>query len=122
MLKILVIDDSAFLRHYVRMAMEEAGFVVEDFLPTGTVEVQEKLKAMEPDLVLTDFNMPNLDGLTVTRTVRRHSTTLPIVVLTAARDPERDSRLQGYAPLTVLHKPITGEELVQALQGILAGE
>jgi len=122
MLKILVIDDSAFLRHYVRMAMEEAGFVVEDFLPSGIVELQEKLKAMEPDLVLTDFHMPSVDGLTVTRTVRRHSTTVPIVVLTAARDADRDTRLQGYAPLTVLHKPITGEALVESLQRILAGE
>lgn len=117
--KVMVIDDSGFLRHYVRGILEEAGHVVEDFVPYSVMEVQEHCKVFEPDLVMTDFNMPHVDGLAVIRMVRRHSLKLPIVLLTATHDPEREAKLKGYEPLWVIYKPITGEQLLKALGGIL---
>lgn len=115
-----MIDDSAFLRHYVREILEEAGHEVEDFAPYSILEVQEKCRAFQPDLVMTDFNMPDVDGLAVIRMVRRHAMSLPVVLLTASRDPEREAKLKAYEPLWVLYKPITGEDLLRELGEILA--
>jgi CheY-like chemotaxis protein len=83
--------------------------------------VLEKAKACNPDLVITDYNMPNVDGQTVIRMIRRHSRTLPIVLLTASRDPEREDRLKkGNEPLWILHKPLMGADLVLAIKAIKA--
>lgn len=116
--RILVIDDSAFFRKTVRGFLEEAGFEVDDFLPLSALEVLERVRAWLPDVVITDYNMPYVDGQAVARMVRRHAKDLPIVVLTAARDPERESRLKGFEPLQVVHKPITGPELVERVKAI----
>jgi CheY-like chemotaxis protein len=118
---ILLIDDSTFFRSTTRAFLEEAGYGVEDFHPGSALEVMEKAKACNPDLVITDYNMPNVDGQTVIRMIRRHSKTLPIVLLTAARDPEREDRLKkGNEPLWILHKPLTGPDLVLAIKALKA--
>ena len=118
--KVLVIDDSGFMRQFVRGLLEDAGHEVEDFLPLSALEVLKKCQVFLPDLVVTDYNMPHVDGQAVIRMLRRHSTTLPVVLLTATRDPERMAKLKAYNPLWVLYKPITGENLMQELAGILA--
>lgn len=118
--KILVIDDSAFYRQVVRGFLEEAGYEVEDFLPDSALQVLEKTKACEPDLVLTDYNMPHVDGLEVVRMVRRHGPSLPVIVLTATHDPMREVRLEEHMPIVILHKPIKGEGIVEAVKAILA--
>jgi len=64
MTKILLLDDSSFLRHYLRGSLEEAGYEVEDFLPGSALEVLEWVKAFQPDMVISDYNMPLVDGQT----------------------------------------------------------
>jgi len=117
--KILVIDDSGFLRQYVRGILEEAGHVVEDFLPFSVLEVLEKCRTFMPDLVMTDYNMPHVDGLAVVRMLRRHSPTLPVVLFTATRDPERTAKLKAYMPVWILYKPLAGPQLLVELNRIL---
>ena len=118
--KILVIDDSTFLRTYLRGFLEEAGYEVEDFMPISALEVMEKAKACLPDLVLTDYSMPHVTGLEVTRMIRRYSRHLPVLVLTAIRDPDKEAILRKYEPLQVLHKPLKGEEIVAIIRKVLA--
>ena len=118
--KILVIDDSAFHRQYVRGFLEEAGYEVEDFHPGSALEVLEKAKLFQPDLVLTDYVMPHVDGLTVVKMIRHYSAATPVVILSAFRDPRRDEKLKIHQPLWILNKPIKGDTLVAALKPILA--
>jgi DNA-binding response OmpR family regulator len=120
MLKILIIDDSALMRKIVRDHLEEAGFSVDDFLPTSVAELIERIKTAPPDLVLSDFNMPNVDGLNVARTVRRTNSAIPVIILTANRDVARDSMLQTMGVRKILHKPISGKDLISAVEAILA--
>ena len=118
--KIMVIDDSEFFRKFVRGVLEDGGHEVEAFLPFSVLEVKEKCKAFEPDLVMTDYNMPHVDGQAVIRMVRSHSASLPIALVTATRDPERMAKLKAYEPLWVIYKPITGDKLLAELNAILA--
>jgi CheY-like chemotaxis protein len=119
MAKILVIDDSGFFRSFVRGVLEEAGHEVEDLALLSALEVMEHCKTFNPDLVVTDYTMPNVDGLAVVRMVRRFRMDLPVVVLTADHDPERVEKLKGYPPLRILFKPIKAEALAAELTGML---
>ena len=55
--KILVIDDSPFMRHQVRTYLEAAGHEVVEFLPLSALQVIDKVREVQPDLVLSDYNM-----------------------------------------------------------------
>jgi two-component system chemotaxis response regulator CheY len=120
MTKILVIDDSAFFRKFIRESLEELGFEVEDLLPVSPLDVTEKMKGWAPDLVLTDFNMPHVDGQQVARMARRANPKVPVVVLTATRDEAMDRNLAKAGVTLILHKPMTGVAIVKALQDLLA--
>lgn len=121
MLKILVIDDSVLMRKISRGHLEEAGFDVQDCLPGSALELMEQIKRTPPDLVLSDFNMPGIDGLAVARAVRQISPSTPVIILTANRDTARDAMLKTMGVRKILHKPIDGETLVTAISDVLAG-
>lgn len=67
MTRILLLDDSSSMRHYLRGFLEEAGYEVDDFLAGSTLEVIERIKAFKPDLMISDYNMPLVNGLTIAR-------------------------------------------------------
>lgn len=120
MTKVLIIDDSALMRKINRDHLEEAGYVVDDFLPNSVAELVEKITDAPPDLVLSDFNMPNVDGMNVARMVRRTNPNIPVVILTANRDVARESLLQTMGVRKILHKPVNGTDLISAIGAVLA--
>lgn len=120
MSKILVIDDSVLMRKMSRNHLEEAGFEVEDFLPDSMADLTERIRHSLPDLVLSDFNMPSMDGLNVARTVKRTNPSIPIIILTANRDASREALLQTIGVRMILHKPIHGSDLVGAVSKVLS--
>lgn len=122
MVKILVIDDSALMRQICRGHLEEAGYEVEDYLPSSVVDLAERIKESRPDLVLSDFNMPNVDGQNVARTIRRTDPKIPVIILTANRDASRDAMLQSMGVRKVLYKPIKGADLVGAVAKIMGAQ
>lgn len=116
----MIIDDSALMRKISRDHLEEAGYSVDDFSPTSVEDLIERIKTTPPNLVLSDFNMPNVDGFGVAQTVRRINPNIPVVILTANRDVGRDSRLQTMGVRKILHKPISGGDLISAVEAVLA--
>jgi CheY-like chemotaxis protein len=118
--RILVIDDSTLIRRMLRGALEELGFEVEDFLPVSPLEITERIRAARPDLVVTDYHMPHVDGMQVARMVRRTDPGIPVVVLTAMHDPAVEQILATVGVRHVLHKPMTAAAIAKALQGFLA--
>lgn len=121
MTRIMVLDDSAFQRTFLRGALERSGFEVEDFEPLSSLEVFAKAKDWKPDLVITDYNMPMLTGLDVVRMIRRVDSVLPVIVLTSIRDEKRDAKLRTAGLVEILYKPQPGEAVVEAIRAILPG-
>ncbi|RYE51945.1 MAG: response regulator, partial [Rhizobiaceae bacterium] len=70
-LKVLVVDDANLVRLYYREALELAGFEVEEAL--NGLEALEKLLLDPVDLLIVDVNMPQMDGITFLRALRRLS-------------------------------------------------
>lgn len=120
MFTILIIEDSALMRNLARTALEGEGFRVEEVLPETPEALKARILAAPPDLVLSDFNMPRVDGLQVARAVRQADAKVPVIILSATRDATRDLQLKAMGVRTILHKPISGSDLVAAVVTVLA--
>ncbi len=121
MAKILVIDDSALMRRILRHHLEQGGFEVEDWLPLSAMEIQDRINASAPDLVLSDYQMPGVNGLTVAKMVQKANPKIPVVILSAIRDAELEVTLGKFGVKRILGKPIDAESLVQAVKDVMAG-
>jgi len=117
--KILVIDDSSLMRALVRDYLESAGYEVDDWLPMSVMEIPERIESSKPDLILTDFRMPGVNGLSVAQAAQRANAALPVVVLTALREPETEARLLKFGVKKILYKPMSREVLIQAMKELL---
>ncbi|MGE5276684.1 MAG: response regulator transcription factor [Acidobacteriota bacterium] len=116
MSRVLVVDDEAGIRKVARDALERAGHEVETAL-----DGEEALARFEQgafDLIITDWNMPGVDGFELVRRVRRKSA-LPILVLTV-RQEERDKvRLLDAGADDYVTKPFGVAELVARTNALL---
>jgi len=93
--KVLAIDDSRTIRELLRMTLENAGFEVAS--ADDGVQGVDKFTEFQPDVVITDINMPNMDGFGVIETLRGDSvrTRVPILVLTTESAPELKARARN---------------------------
>lgn len=82
-------------------------------------EIPERIQAGNPDLVLTDYQMPGSNGLTVARMARKTKPGLPVIVVTASHDPAVMDALSRVDVTHILHKPIQGEDLLKAVRQAL---
>jgi len=118
--RVLVVDDSAAIRHLVSDCLRRQGFVV-----STAVDGQDgldKAKAERPELVLTDYDMPRMNGFELVLGLRRDPTTrdIPLVMLTA-RESKRDQAQMRAAGLTsYLVKPFGPDKCVAIVERVLA--
>ncbi|MEO1043519.1 MAG: response regulator [Pseudomonadota bacterium] len=117
---ILAIDDSRTMRSMLNAALTSAGFHV--ILGEDGIDGLEQLDQTEPDAVITDINMPRLDGFGVIEGVRNHErhATTPVLVLTteSADDLKLRAKLAGATGWIV--KPFDQTKLVGALRKLIA--
>jgi DNA-binding response OmpR family regulator len=116
MAKVLIVDDEPKIVRLVADYLEAAGFAVAS---AGTGEdALRRVRTDAPDLVVLDLGLPGLDGLDVTRTLRRNGD-LPIIMLTA-RDDETD-RIIGLelGADDYVTKPFSPRELVARVRAVL---
>jgi two-component system, chemotaxis family, chemotaxis protein CheY len=119
---IFLVDDSTTMLMSVRSNLEIAGFKVET--AEDGVKAMTKLKGgYKPDLLITDINMPNMDGLELIRSVRGLPgfRFMPILTLTtesqsAKRDEGKKAGATGW-----LVKPVDGADLLRIIRQVLPG-
>lgn len=118
--RVLVVDDSAAIRHLVADCLRRQGFRVETAVDGQ--DGLEKATREPPDLVLTDYDMPRMTGFEFVVALRRQPSTrdLPIVMLTA-RDTRRDQAQMRAAGLTsYLVKPFGTDKCIAIVERVLA--
>ncbi|MCE6961504.1 response regulator [Cereibacter sphaeroides] len=119
-LTVLAIDDSRTIRELLREALVQAGFDVH--LAIDGLDGLEKLTDRVPDAVITDINMPRLDGFGFIKAVRdmpEHSA-LPIIVLTTESAAELKARAREAGATAWIVKPFDEAKLVSALRRVTA--
>jgi DNA-binding response OmpR family regulator len=118
-IEVLLVEDSDNIRAELTQALTKRGLKVR-VAENGLVAISSALKA-EPDVILTDVEMPVMDGWTLLRMARsrKRLSHLPIVFLTSLSDEM--SRLQGYRMGVddYLPKKLPPDEIVARLQGVL---
>lgn len=114
-ISILAIDDSPTIRTMVTATLEGAGFDVTT--ADDGVEGLEKMKQMTPDLVITDVNMPRLDGFGVIDGIRKGmgNSSTPILVLTTETGNALKSRARDAGASGWIVKPFDPEKLVTTI-------
>ncbi|MFT6023688.1 MAG: two-component system chemotaxis response regulator CheY [Ascidiaceihabitans sp.] len=115
-LEILAVDDSRTMREMIRLALEPAGFTVHT--ADDGVHGVEVLEGLQPDAIITDINMPRMDGfgfINAVRTQDDHRAT-PILVLTTEAAPELKVRARSAGATGWIVKPFDPAKLIKALQ------
>jgi len=116
--KILVVDDERAVRESLRRALELEGYEIE--LAEDGAQALERLESEpEPDAMVLDVLMPRVDGLEVSRTLRRNGSRLPILMLTARTQVE--DRVEGLdaGADDYLTKPFAAKELSARIRALL---
>ncbi|GBR09840.1 response regulator [Asaia siamensis] len=119
-LRVLTIDDSRTMQSMLRNALEGAGYEV--IQGNDGVEGIDVLEAATPPpaVIITDINMPRLDGFGVIEAVRkmdrfRH---LPVIVLTTESDQEKKARARAAGATGWIIKPFNSDSLVSAIRRV----
>ena len=118
-LKFLVVDDFSTMRRIVRNLLKELGYTNVDEAEDGAIALQ-KLNSGSFDFVVTDWNMPNMDGLTLLQTIRRTPQLkhLPVLMITAEAKKENIIAAAQAGASGYVVKPFTTVTLAEKLQKI----
>ncbi|MDJ0276164.1 response regulator [Sphingomonas sp. 2R-10] len=116
---ILAVDDSASLRMAIRIALTGAGYSVTE--AGDGVEGLAKAEATRFDMIVTDLNMPNMDGLSMIRELRKQPAQagVPIIFLTTESDPEMKNQAKAAGATGWLVKPFVPDQLVKVARKVL---
>ncbi|NWF65550.1 MAG: response regulator [Chloroflexi bacterium] len=115
-IRVLIVDDIAETRENVRKLLQfEADVEVVGTARTGKEGIQFALE-MNPDVVLMDINMPDIDGITATETICRQSPHIQVVILSVQGDQNYMRRAMLAGARDFLTKPPMGDELISAIK------
>jgi two-component system chemotaxis response regulator CheY len=120
MTAILTVDDSASIRQAIKIALSGEGYDVTEAV--NGAEGLEKGTAGGFDLIVTDLNMPVMDGLAMIRELRQRpaGAGVPILFLTTESDAEIKAQAKAAGATGWLTKPFDPEQLVRVVKKVLA--
>jgi two-component system chemotaxis response regulator CheY len=117
---IFVVDDSAVMVSSVKQTLEMAGYKVET--ARDGLEALNRVKAgLKPDLVITDINMPNINGIDLIKNVRPILRFTPILALTTESQAAKRDEAKKLGATGWLVKPVAGPDLLKVVKQVLPG-
>lgn len=119
MRKVLIVDDSVSMRQMVSFTLRQGGF---DVVEAGHgQEALDKLKGISVDLIITDLNMPVMDGITLIRNVRTQPTmkSKPILMLTTEGLAAKKEQGKAAGATGWVVKPFDPDKLLATIAKVL---
>jgi two-component system chemotaxis response regulator CheY len=115
-MKVLVVDDSRAIRQSIRFILEQNGYEILE--GSDGVEGLEKLASARVDLIITDVNMPNMDGITFIKKVREKADLrfVPILVLTTESQQSVMEEAKAAGATGWIVKPFSTDKLLAAVR------
>ena len=117
---VLTVDDSRTMRDMLRVALSSAGYSV--IQAEDGQHGLEVLAGAQPDVIVTDINMPRMDGFSFIENVRSNNTHpgVPILVLSTESDVEKKQRARAAGATGWIVKPFDPVKLVDAVRRVAA--
>jgi len=117
---VLIVDDSSTMRKIITRSLRQAGFVVDEIFEAGDgIEGLNALTTNKIDLILSDINMPNMDGLEFVKSSRGRGCKVPIVMITTEGGEDVINEALASGANGSIRKPFTPEQLQEQLGGLL---
>jgi DNA-binding NarL/FixJ family response regulator len=121
-IKVLLVDDHPVVRKGLHSCLANRDNLKIVGEASNGTEALQKVKELDPDVVLMDINMPGMDGLEVTETLRKDSPRTRVLVLSVHDTREYVMRIVKAGARGYVLKDTPPEELVQAIETVNAGE
>ncbi len=118
-MKILLVDDSRTIRNIQKNVLKQLGHA-------DIIEAEDGVQALStfneqtPDLMLVDWNMPNMDGITLIRKIREVNKTIPIIMCTTEAEKTRVLEAVKAGVNNYIVKPFTVESLGEKISQTMA--
>lgn len=119
-MKIIIADDSRVMRQIVLRTLRQAGFGDHEYVEaTDGADAFAKVSSERPDLVLSDWNMPNKTGIELLQDLRACGNAVPFGFVTSEGSPEMRETAEAAGAMFLIAKPFTAESFETALAGVL---
>ena len=119
-MKILIADDSRVMRQIVTRTLRQAGFGDHDLVEAADgKEAFDKTTAETPDLVISDWNMPEMTGIEVLRKLRGAGNDVKFGFVTSECTPEMQQQAEAAGAMFFIVKPFTADRFEEAFTPIL---
>jgi len=120
MSKILVADDSRVMRQIVVRTLRQAGYAGHDIIEAENGrDALDKTHSEHPDLILSDWNMPEMNGIDCLAALRASGNTTPFGFVTSEGSDDMRARADAAGALFLIAKPFTPETFAESLAGVL---
>ena len=120
-MKILVVDDSRAMRMIVTRTLRQAGFGGHDVKEAGNgVEALAAIESELPDLVISDWNMPEMNGIDLLRNIKKGGHRLKCGFVTSESTGEMRETAMSEGALFLITKPFTAETFEKTLGPVLS--
>lgn len=121
-IEVLIVDDSSVMRKIVERSLRQAGLDSLIVLEAGSgVDALEVLKARKVELILSDINMPSMDGLEFVRQLRARQVAVgvPVVMITTESSEEHVKQAIEAGASGYIRKPFTADQVKQRVVPLL---
>jgi two-component system chemotaxis response regulator CheY len=117
---VLIVDDSSTMRKIISRSLRQAGLAVDNVYEAGDgIEGLNALGSNQVDLILSDINMPNMDGLEFVKQARAQGHKAPIMMITTEGGEDIIGEAINSGANGSIRKPFTPDQLQEKLGGLL---
>ncbi|MBK7972630.1 MAG: response regulator [Deltaproteobacteria bacterium] len=120
-MKILVVDDSKAMRMIVMRTLRQAGYEGHTITEASNgAEALDAIKSTTPDVVLSDWNMPEMNGLQLLQELKKQGSAIKFGFVTSEGSAEMRQQATENGALFLVSKPFTVEAFQTALDGVIS--
>jgi two-component system chemotaxis response regulator CheY len=120
-MRILLVDDSRAMRMIIKRTLRQVGYDAQNVLEAANgIEALEVLKTEHVDLVLCDWNMPEMNGIELLAELRRQGNQIPFGFITSEGSAEKRQEAADTGAQFLLTKPFSADKFQLAFEKIAA--